>query len=78
MAKYEKRLRPQHMRYAINIYSVVDLGLTLGQESGKNFIDITGRIALIGIIRTWFLTFAKCSTLSETRKICGDHLIEQH
>lgn len=66
------------MRYTINTCSVVDVGLTLGQESGNSSIDITGRIAPIGIIGIWFLTFSKCNTLSETRKTCGDHPLEPH
>lgn len=67
------------MRYTINICSVdVEQASHKGQAAAYKFVDINERIALIGTIGTWLLTFSKCHTLSENRKTYGDHLLVPH
>lgn len=47
--------------------------LKSGQESGNNSNVSNGRIPLTLITRISSLTFPKCNTLSEKRKICVNH-----
>lgn len=52
--------------------------LKSGQESGNNSNVSNGRIPLTLITRISSLTFPKCNTLSEKRKICVNHPLVTH